>query len=184
MEMHPSRCKVLNIAFRQSFRWKTAATYRLWIFEWACRLVTATSHQSRVEPTKSTRVPVLRKTNPTATTHVQNTKHPPVTMHSTSIQNHLSLRLHLFSSFSHVRGTQWTVLRSARLAMFRGAGTKTVNKTDYCQVRVWIGNQLWLRCSLCLRVKAVEAVAATGVIRKQGQFTYGRGDEGKSKESS
>lgn len=31
---------------------------------------------------------------------------------------------------------------------------------------------------------AVEAVAATGVIRKQGQFTYGRGDEGKPKESS
>ncbi|XP_015428539.1 PREDICTED: voltage-dependent L-type calcium channel subunit beta-2 isoform X2 [Dufourea novaeangliae] len=31
---------------------------------------------------------------------------------------------------------------------------------------------------------AMEAVAATGVIRKQGQFTYGRGDEGKPKESS
>lgn len=47
-----------------------------------------------------------------------------------------------------------------------------------------IGNQLWLRCSLCLRVKVVEAVAATGVIRKQGQFTYGPGDENKPKESS
>ncbi|XP_068980689.1 voltage-dependent L-type calcium channel subunit beta-1 isoform X7 [Bombus flavifrons] len=30
----------------------------------------------------------------------------------------------------------------------------------------------------------VEAVAATGVIRKQGQFTYGPGDENKPKESS
>lgn len=30
---------------------------------------------------------------------------------------------------------------------------------------VLISNELWLRCSLCLRVK-VEAVAATGVIRK------------------
>lgn len=49
---------------------------------------------------------------------------------------------------------------------------------------VIISNELWLRCSLCLRIK-VEAVAATGIIRKQSQNSYGRGDqETKTKQSS